>query len=968
MKRAGLTCMLLLLAAWYIHAQPGFIGTREGLSNRYVSAIVQGKDGLIWIGTRNGLNHFDGYTFTQYSTYTTPVSLSGSSVNALLGREDGSMLIGTSSGLNILSPNHTLVRVLNKKEILSVCHQGGLSTLVSTSDGEIISIDNDLHTQVISKQGSVAYHLGTDWKHNVWFTTYGPQKLWKLGQPAPFTDDIISSNFILRGDTLMAYFQDKGLCLFNTATADRIAMPFLDSVNTLYKKADLLYEDSKHNTWIAYGGGRLVKINLRARTLENYSRFFNREYFGSKINCIYEDNAGMMWIGTDGGFVKIPRTSGYFRTCLVNNNPADEEQFISVRGILSDRAGNVFYGTYKGLFCEDRATGAMQCCLLKDKQFNSVMPVPYQMTWDDEAHILLTSYTQGLLRFNPQHRTFESALSVDDKNEKQLLGLLKDSKGITWVGSYKSLYLYDPVSRMLSRYRTASDSFPVKGAVWSIAEGPGHIIWAGTAKGLYRIDPVKRAVKHYHSYSVPPVPSNELQCVNVESDSVLWLASRGGGLIRFNPVTEKYRCYTTSNGLADNIVYSIIPDRNYLWLSTENGLSRFNKETGIFRNYYEKDGISSNEFNAAAMHRAQNGEIYFGGINGITSFFPQHLSDSMEDPQIILTSMSKSQEEVPFEHRIGQPDLSVTLPYNDNFLSLRFILTDFYQPQFNNFLYKIEGIDQDWINLGAQNFLRINHLPAGAYKLLIKGRNMNGTESSNRITVHLLVGQAFYKQAWFIALIISIITIIVYAGFRFRIQQLLALQKLRTKIASDLHDEVGSMLTRISILTELLKYKNQNNNEIEQIAAASRLATNTMSDVLWSVDARNDKMGNLVDRMRDHADSLLLPLGKQLHFTTNMNMSSSMNMQERQNLLLIFKEAIHNIAKHSNATEVNIRIVNEPKGFCMQIRDNGTVFNQRSSGSGQGLKNMQMRAEEIGAKLEITMQEGCTLTLTRKTF
>lgn len=953
-------------------------GKREGLSNRYVTSIRQGNDGLIWVGTNNGLNLYDGYSFKQYYTHTPGFQLSGSRINALFNREDGSMFIGTNAGLNILLPdNHenTVLTLLAKKEITSFCDYGNKTVLVGTAGGEIIAVDAQLRTTLIHKEPAGISGLYIDSDRNTWFYTDYPNEIYKphilkTTRKNIRISEAIQGNFVLTNDTVLAYCNSKrGLCIFDVATGKPLPNKFLDSLNTRYRNTGIIYKDKQENYWITYEDGVLIKINLYSQLVEDYSRYFNRNYLGSTITCIYEDKNNMMWVGTDAGFIKIPQLMQRFKTYLVNPTPNNADRYISTRGILSDEKDNIYFGTYKGLFVFNRKSQQMECFFVTDKRFKTNQPVPYQMIPDGSDHILITSYTKGLLRFNTRKKTFETPLKDYEDTERLLLGIFRDSSGTVWVGSRNGVHFYDAAGQKLIRYQHAGNKLNVQGEVWDIAESAGHTIWIGSSKGLYKLNKAKGIIRHYNTYSNPALVNNEIVKIVVESDSILWMASKGGGLIKLNIPHDVITSFNTIDGLADNIVYGIIPDGDFLWLSTENGLSRFDKKRKQFRNYYEKDGISNNEFNAGSMCKTADGEFFFGGVNGVTSFYPADLPDSLNAPQIILTALSKSSEDILFPKTINLPPLTVNLSHNDKLLSVRFSLTDFYQPQFNSFLYQLSGIDTSWVHLEAQNFLRINHLPAGQYTLLIKGRNLNGVESSNRITIHIHVAQVFYKQAWFIVLLIVAILAVIYAIFRFRIGQLLKLQQLRTKIASDLHDEVGSMLTRISILTELLKYKNQNNPEIEQIATASRSATTMMSDVLWSVDARNDKMGNLLDRMREHADALLLPLNNNISFTTNnIDMGHAMNMQSRQNLLLIFKEAVNNIAKHSNATDVIILIENNHNGFHMVISDNGSPVKERSTGSGQGLKNMAMRAEEIGATLVIQKENGFHITLTRKAF
>lgn len=953
-------------------AQAGLISTREGLSNRFVTAITQEYSGLIWIGTRNGLNCYDGYVFNQYFSHSRELTLSNPHIRSLLSMPDGSIVVATDIGLNLVSAGRdkdfVVKKMLSHKSIITMCHAGKGKIAAGSSDGEIILTGPGVSPNVIYSTGTRAgiKYLISDEQQNIWFTVSGRSGIYKL--TAPLYNQLsaylegqvnMNANFLVDGETLIvAHKNKKGIGLFNVKQNRIVHSRFIDSLNRTPKEATYFFKDRAGCYWVGYNYGGLFKLNMQRQLAVDYSRYFNRSYFGSKINVVFEDQDHMIWAGTDGGFVKIPQSISHFRTFLVNDRPENEDAYMSIRGMADMKNGQILLSSYKGFFMLDPQHKTLRRVPGDDG------PLAYHILHDSGDHALLATFGNGVIRLNTQTGKQEQILQ--GRSGDDIFTLFRDHDNRLWLGTNKGLWRYDPLKKTALPYHQI-DQLQMQ-SISFITEHPRNTLWLGTNNGLYQVNIQTNVFKHYHTNSIPSLSNNEILSLAFTSDSVLWLGSKGGGLMKMNIVSETVTPFNTEDGLSNNIVYCMSADSTYLWLSTENGISKLNMKTLQFRNYFEKDGISSNEFNTGSMLEADNGKVYFGGVNGITSFDPSNFPDPVNKPYIILTSFSKSNEDIPFERNIPLPPIDLNLPHNDNLL-LRFALTDYYQPQFSNFYYKIEGIDHTWINLNTQNFLRLNHLPAGSYTLLIKGRNMNGFESRNQVQVNLHVAQVFYKRGWFIAGAVTLITLVTLAAFRLRIAQLLALQKLRTKIARDLHDEVGSMLTRISILTELLKYKNQHNPEIEQIAEASRQATNTMSDVLWSVDARNDKMGNLVDRMREHADSLLQPLDISIHFEAEgLDMNCTMNMQTRQNLLMILKEAIHNIAKHSNATQVNILLRNGNNHFKMVISDNGTTPSLNRHGSGQGLKNMQLRATEIKAKLTIDTTNGYTIYLTHKQF
>jgi ligand-binding sensor domain-containing protein len=954
-------CINLLLLITVQSWSQKFVGTREGLSNRHVTCIQQGKDGIIWIGTKNGLNVYDGYSFKTYFTYSDDFPLSNSTINNLLVKADGTVWAGTLAGLNVFPTHHTKpVVLLRDKNIVSSCLSERNTVFVSTSEGDIYEIGDSYQTVKLFAGDAPCTLLQTATHNKLWFCNASPKKMYaldlntrELAQPVK---EEIRGYYKWFSDTIMVYVVKQGLTLFNTKTGERISNPFLDSLSRIYENAGIVFRDSRGYFWVNYGFGTLIRFDIHKQQLENYSHYFMSAGFGSRITCITEDHSGMIWVGTEGGFVKISQPPPNFKRYLMNTGVGGSDENISVRGIVSDRNGDMYFATYKGLY-RVKKNGRTESFVLDKRVFGTTQPLPHEVICLHDGRLLLTSYTKGLLFFDPKSGKFKPAVDeVADSSSQQLLGLYQAPDGNIWVGSNNGIWWYNEQSRNITRQQFFDESHKTIGSsIGCFAQDHKGNTWVGSNSGLYKIPAGSGMARRYHTFSNPALSHNVILSLYAKNDTSLWIASKGGGLMYLNPATDSLIVYNTSEGLSDNIVYGILPDnKGFLWLSTENGLSCFDPEKKTFQNYYERDGINDNEFNSASFYKKEDGELFFGGVNGVISFYPERLNNAVHHPKIVLTELIASDNQIVYSEDM-YPE--IFLPYDNRSLSLRFALTDFYEPQHNTFYYRIAGLDENWTKLGAQNFVRLNNLPAGEYELQVKGYNMNGIESSNTIHVQIRAGQVFYKATWFMILCVLLLAGVIYLVVRFRIRQVLQLQKLRIKIASDLHDELGSMLTRISILTELLKYQKLNNPEIDQIASVSRMATTTMSDVLWSIDARNDKIGNLIDRMRDHADTLLVPLHKSVDFLSEgIDPSTPMEMQVRQNLLLIFKEAVNNIAKHSNATVVTISFSYSGHSILLRIHDNGTDIHLHENG--QGLKNMRMRAEEMGALLSMDIIDG----------
>lgn len=963
-------------------AQDAYIGMQQGLSNRFVTCILQDHNGLIWVGTSNGLNVYDGYSFKNYSTHSRDLKLSNAHINCIAEDPSGVLWVGTDKGLNRISParnTNNVIPEMNNRNICSITIDHD-RVLLGTSVGTIMQVDTAA-TEVkllYSENRDVAINGITRDEHDrTWFFTNSERKMFRLTstwqRDSSFSfDDTTPSNFILRGDVFIAGSHRKnGLSIFNSTHGGSIASSFLDSINQRYDMPIFILPSGNHALWAAYAHGVLIRIDLLKKSIGEFSRHFRRGYFGSVIKTGMEDQNGLLWVGTDGGLVKVGSFSNAFKTYYQNSDQRMPDNFISTRGMTEDPDGNIYIGSHKGLL-EITRKGATSTPVA-DYSYNVNLRagengepiIPFNMRWEDDK-ILLTSMLHGLFHYYPDTKKFErAAIPSNGRTERELAALFVDSEGLTWVGTRKGVRLLDRkekrlvVPEVLEKNNAQETSWAL-----AIVEHPRNTLWAGTNKGLFRIDKETGSIRHYHLNSVPYLSNDEILCIEPDGDQTLWLSTRGGGLMKYNIKNDVITYYNVAEGLTSDIVYAVIRHGKYLWLSTENGICRFDPATSLTKGYYEKEGISNNEFNTAAYFKASDGRIYFGGIDGVTAFYPQDLEDKHFRGRILLTSLKRGDEEMlaaisPADHH------AIELDYDNRNLTIQASLLDYYNSADNRFFYRIKEQDDHWISLGNQNILRISQLPAGKHEIEMHGKNMNEQQSVNTLTIHVRVAQVFYKQAWFIAAIVVATFLIIYLFFRQREKQLVRMQQLRTKIASDLHDDVGSMLTRVSILTEVLKHKNQNRSEIDQIAQASRQATSTMSDILWSVDARNDKVENLVDRMREHAETLLQPLSITISFEAKTAAQQIIDMATRQGALLIFKEAINNIARHSNATTVSIHVTVDRNEFSMSIADNGTAITAKNS-TGQGIKNMKMRAGEIKADLAIQNGNGYHISLTKK--
>ncbi len=312
-------------------------------------------------------------------------------------------------------------------------------------------------------------------------------------------------------------------------------------------------------------------------------------------------------------------------------------------------------------------------------------------------------------------------------------------------------------------------------------------------------------------------------------------------------------------------------------------------------------------------------------------------------------------------------------PYDANF-SFDFSLPIYDNSNKNQFKYFMENYDKDWISAGTNHSSRYNKLPAGKYIFHVMGSDPNGNWSKESRQIKIVVKQIFYKKWPFILFMILLMALAVYLIFQYQMEQKLNVERLRARLSSDLHDELSGLLTGIAMQTDMLSVgvtENKLKERLKKIGADSRSALSRMNDVIWSVDSRKDKMEELVIRMREHADEILLPLEISYNISTNkIDLNQKMRGRIRQDLYFIYKEIINNVAKHSHASHVNIDLRNNGQIFKLTVSDNGQGLGNGKAApkSGQGMKNLKMRARHLNAQLTFLEEKGFTVILSMDKF
>ncbi|HZV69201.1 MAG TPA: two-component regulator propeller domain-containing protein [Saprospiraceae bacterium] len=705
------------------------------------------------------------------------------------------------------------------------------------------------------------------------------------------------------------------------------------------------------------------------------------------------DDENVIWMQTEAGLIKLEINNQLFSTYKPSTFTPDGlcNDCNNIRAIYSLDAENLLVGTLHGLFTFNSATG---------KFGNLLSPVDNQpvqnnravsaIIGDKKGNIFIADWgNTGIIMYNESKKKLVTILQQDDHPDFKftvIRCLYYDTHDVLWIGTSEGFLritnLVEFENNSFTGNLNVTHALPGASGYdpdhvmpcFTITEDANERIWIGTADGLY--------VYHYRDNSFEtfhhdpdngnPISHDEIRSIWVSSADEIWLGTNNGGLNHFDVSAKTFKAYTLGDGLPNNSIYTILEDHNgFLWLGTNAGLCRFNITDHSVRNYTPRDGIQNFEFNTNAVNVMPDGRFCFGGRTGFNIFHPDEMPTHSSVPKVVITRFRVFDKETPFKEAV------LHFPFDANSFTFDFSTLSFYRNNDNQFAYMMEGSDKDWINAGSKSTTSYGNLPPGKYTFKVRAANYTGTWNKEMASISILIHPAWYNTLWFRSIIALMIAGGIYLLYRYRMSQVMKLQVVRNRIASDLHDEIGSTLSSISLSSTLIQRK-LNGSHTEAHKLLQQVSTNTdtmmeaLSDIVWAINTRNDRFDNVVNRMRAFAIELLEPVDINIEFNVDEGMKDvHLDMQHRKNLYLIFKEAMHNIVKYAVCKNVLIEIRRAGKIIDMNITDDGCGFelaeiqDAEKGMSGNGILNMKKRAVEMGGQMKIQSErdKGTTIHL-----
>ena len=983
---------ILILSIWLFHAcfsqTPDLIfrhlNRSNGLPVEVVTCLAQDSSGFIWIGTNDGLFRFDGYNYKAfYSSAGEPFSLHSNYIWRLYVDSRGRLWISTySKGLSMLEPGSTEINPVS-----CIVENGSATTpfveqikedkngflWFATFDG-LLRLSPDGKTWAQYKPTSNSGRA--NWLHQFDFDAAG--QLLIGGDSGFWIFDLATEKFISAAGGVKEAFEKRAFFRTFTYNQDKLWFstwtPDLAVYDVQNKKLDILYSGLK-------------------TTQPNFAKM---------ATAFYPDSKGGLWIGTEEalhfvspGSVKINRS--------FYHEPGNSYSLISntISSLLEDREGNIWIGTSEGISiaqpykvsASNYSVNDLKNFPFGDKQVTDIIEL------DDQSLLIGTSLADGIYQTNRQfqlqkHFTFRNIAwdwiwnHYKDEKTKQV-----------FIGTQQGLLIYDQVLKTMHKSTSAflKAHYPFS----SMVRLSDDEVWISCFRDVFfRYNLRNGSHKEYNIAALGETA--QILRLSRDNDNKLWIWGNISGLLQFDEQKEKiverlipdstlnslrqsavvvfldlgesfligydihgislyhkktkqFEHFTRTEGLISNRVRdAFVAADKTVWIATGNGISHFYPATKKMINYDQAQGILQNEL--LCIYQLRDGRIVAGSNKGMIVFNPGQMINAPPAAPVI-TEISILDKKTPVNAITGN-NQSLRLSYKENYFSF-----DFISPQYSNsnlveYAYQLEGLEKNWIVSGNRRFVSYANIPAGNYTFKVKCRLPGSQWIENKKSLPVQVQAAFYDQWWFFLIIGLATAFIIYAFFRYRIQQLLKLQRMRSAISSDLHDEVGTSLTSISIFSEMARKTalplSDEDRYLQRIGDRSRESIEKMSDIIWSINPNSDSLEQMLVRMKNYTTEVAEARDIAIHWEESNGLPHfKLSMEHRKNIYLLYKEAVNNVIKHAGAKNIYILVQSVKNGMTLHIRDDGKGFDTATANSGNGLKNMKRRTASLKGTIDI---------------
>jgi ligand-binding sensor domain-containing protein/signal transduction histidine kinase len=923
----------------------------DGMPPGFVSVALETKDGTLWFGSSRGLVRYvpdagAPQRFTAYP-FTAPGGIEIRTIHSLAEDPRGGLWIGTPRGLFHADPSRG---EMHARQVIGFEEPGGkeppgigrIETLLVDSHGVLWAGTHysglyrilpgetnrseyriEHYTVANGLPSNVAGSLLEDHLGRIWFAT--PHGLFQLSS-TPLPDETIVQQFV---DT------SYGL-----------------SENTL----NALAETADGHLWIGSMKGLAEFDGRRLRTWTTANGLSDNYIFS-----LLADRQGNLWAGTrSAGIMRITRNG--FTTYRESDGLGPDGQI----GVVTEAHG--------ALLAVTALREQFPIHVWDGRRFNTILPrfpdkrmtfgwgAGQKLIQDHLGNWWVGTY-DGLCRFPRAGSVNELSgrapercyTTRDGLPGDNVIALFEDSTGDIWIGAAFRDQRSGPGrwKRRDERIEDFSRVFGVPIPVASFLQDPSGAVWMGYGNGTL----VRFQNDHFTRFAESDgVPPGYIHLYLDDSGSV-WGAADLGGVFRLEKRDTdhpQFTRFTSENGLSSDYAFTVTSDLSgRIYVGTRRGVDRINPSTGQISHLTTADGLANNLVLTA--FRDSHGDLWFGTQNGLSKLTVSR-SPAAPPPIVRITEIRVDDRPAPLSD-LGETSVeTVELHARRSHVQISFSGINLDSDL--RFRYKLEGPNSEWSQPGAQQSVVFPGLPDGKYRFLVQALNSDDAASAPA-TVSLNVLPPFWLRWWFILIAVAAVAAAVWQWQRLRVERLLELERLRTRIATDLHDDIGTSLSHISVLSELARRKIGDSEYLSQITGISQEAAAAIGDVVWAINPQRDSLNDLVLRMRRFAADVLNTRNIEVRFSApDSEGARKLNSDFRRQLYLAFKEAINNVARHAQATFVEIDLRVDRASVALEIRDNGRGFDFGQVSTGNGLTSLRGRAQLLKGTFSVESGEG----------
>ena len=835
----------------------------KGLSQSVILDLMQDSEGYIWVATQDGLNKFNGYTFEQYIHNPLDTnSLSNNWIYSIIEDSENIIWISTRKGINKFNKkNNNFQRLNSTKKNYTNHNNEAIYGIALTKTGKIAQ--NSLPTLTLFNPKTKKTEI---YKNN--FAKTPPEKDYSIP-------------IIVDNDGLIWIGTKDGLSCFDETTKKFVnyTHSMTDNSSISDNNITALFEDKKGNIWIGTLNG-LNKLDKKSKKFIRFYNNTDDKYSlsGNSIRAILQDDKGFLWIGTESsGLNKVSiigeRLESMRFQYISEINSAGISHDI-VLSLLKDKSNNLWIGTLNGLDKTDlknkkfnlfRKTNDKNSLDLIDNVIAGIYQTKQKDLWignwgkglniwhkkngivehfstliSGKNHIE-NDYVQVIFEYNPHEiwigtrggvfvfdlksnsfvtlNNYYKTKDFPDFKNNRIYCLSKDKNNGVWLGTQNGLYFLDLKTKTYKYYSTTEGEFKISdNLIYSIIIDKENLLWIGTTNGLDKVDLKTNKISKYKRNIAlsNSVCDDFIVSLFEDSDGSIWIGTKSG-LNNFTKKDSIFKYYSIKDGLLSNIIYEIKEDNSQnIWFATGKGIAFFDKKTKKFRNFGVEDGLQSLEFNLKACYKTQDGEMFFGGMNGFNSFYPDSIKDNPYLPNVVFTSISKVNK--TGKHQVSlNKNKGIEISYSDYELTIEFAGLEFTNPEKNQYAYKMEGIADEWIEIGSRRFVPFPNLTEGKYVFHVKASNNDGiwNETGNKIII--IVTPPWYRTILAYVSYIILVILLIFNFIKYRERKLKKEKAVLEKKVQERTLEIELQKEEIEAQSENLKSANEELLSLNQV-------------------------------------------------------------------------------------------------------------------------------------------------------